>query len=54
MAKKKYGLKINYELYEVFQEYIDNHLELGYRSVAEFLNEVIRDKAKEILKEKSD
>jgi len=46
---KKYGLKINYELYEVFKKYFDNHLELGYRSVAEFLNEILRNKAKEIL-----
>ena len=43
------GLKINYELYKVFRNYLDNHIELGYRSVSEFLNEIIRDKAKEIL-----
>ena len=49
------GLKINYELYEVFRNYLDNHIELGYRSVSEFLNEIIRDKAKDILQsEKKD
>lgn len=54
MVKKKYNLKINYELYNVFEKYLDDHIELGYRSVSEFLNEIIRDKAKEILKDKSD
>lgn len=49
------GLKINYELYEVFRNYLDNHIELGYRSVSEFLNKIIRDKAKDILQsEKKD
>ena len=52
MTSKKYNIKINYELYEVFQDYINEHLELGYRSVSEFLNEVIRDKARELLKDK--
>jgi len=46
---KKYGLKINYELFEVFKKYLNNHPELGYRSIAEFLNEVLRNKAKEII-----
>lgn len=46
---KKYGLKINYELYEVFKKYLNNHPELGYRSIAEFLNEILRNKAKEII-----
>ena len=49
---KKYGLKINYELFEVFQKYLYNHPELGYRSTAEFLNEILRNKAKEILENK--
>lgn len=49
---KKYGLKINYELFEVFQKYLHNHPELGYRSTAEFLNEILRNKAKEILENK--
>ncbi|MBA7507178.1 hypothetical protein ES706_05894 [subsurface metagenome] len=49
------GLKINYELYEVFRNYLDNHIELSYRSISEFLNEIIRDKAKDILQsEKKD
>lgn len=46
---KKYGLKINYELYEVYRDYLNKHPELGYRSVAEFLNEVIRNKARDLL-----
>lgn len=46
---KKYGLKINYELFEVFKKYLDDNPKLGYRSIAEFLNEVLRNKAKEIL-----
>ena len=49
--KKKYDLKINYELKEVFEDYIKKHPELGYRSVSEYLNEILREKAKEILKE---
>lgn len=47
--KKKYGLKIQYEMFEVFQKYINENPKLGYRSVSEFLNELIRTKAKEIL-----
>jgi len=50
MSRKKYDLKINYKLFEVFKKYLDKHPELGYRSVSEFLNEIIRDKAKELLK----
>lgn len=46
---KKYGLKINYELFEVFKKYLNDHPQLGYRSTAEFLNEILRNKAKEIL-----
>ncbi len=49
MVKKKYDLKINYELFEVFQKYINDNPQLGYRSVSEMLNELIRNKAKEIL-----
>jgi len=30
-------------------EYLNNHPELGYRSIAEFLNKILRNKAKEIL-----
>lgn len=50
MSRKKYDLKINYKLFEVFKRYLDKHPELGYRSVSEFLNEIVRDKAKELLK----
>ena len=50
---KKYDLKINYALKEVFQRHLEANPELGYRSVSEFLNEVIRNKAKEILNPKT-
>ena len=36
-------------MFEVFKKYLDNHPELGYRSIAEFLNEILRNKAKEII-----
>ena len=49
-SKKKYNLKINYELYKIFEDYLNNHVELGYRSVSEFLNDILRQKAKKILK----
>jgi len=29
-------------MFEVFKKYLNNHPELGYRSIAEFLNEVLR------------
>ena len=51
---KKYNLKINYELKQGFEDYIKDHPEFGYRSISECLNEIIRDKAKEILKEKKE
>ena len=50
MIKKKYNLKINYDLYKVFDDYLKEHIELGYRSVSELLNDIIRQKAKKILK----
>lgn len=49
MAQKKYNLKINYDLYKVFENYFNEHSELGYRSVSEFLNEILRNKAKKLL-----
>ena len=48
---KKYNLKINWELYKVYDDYLKEHLELGNRSVSELLNDVIRQKAKEILED---
>ena len=34
---------------DIIQKYIDKHPEFGYRSVSEFLNELIRKKVKEII-----
>ena len=50
MPKNKYNLKINHELYKVFDNYINDHIEFGYRSVSELLNHIIRREAKKILK----
>lgn len=47
--EKKYGLKISKEMADIIQKYINKHPELGYRSISEFLNELIRDKVKKIL-----
>lgn len=49
MSKKKYDLKINYELFEVFKDYLNDNPQLGYRSVSEFLNSILREKAVQIL-----
>ena len=39
-------------MFEVVQEYFYKNPHLGYRSVSEFLNELIRSKANEIIKSK--
>ena len=52
MPKKKYDLKINYELFKVFKDYLEEHPELGFRSVSEYLNSVIRERAVQILNSK--
>lgn len=36
-------------MYEILQKYIDHHAELGYMFASEFLNELIRNKIKDIL-----
>ena len=36
-------------MFEVFKKYLNKYPELGYRSIAEFLNEILRNKAKEII-----
>ena len=51
---KKYDLKIPYELYKVVNHYIDNHKELGYSNVSQYLNELIRLEIKRILKEEKE
>lgn len=54
MSKKKYDLKINYKLFEVFKKYLDENPQLGYRSVSEFLNNILRQEAVKILDSKKD
>ena len=54
MTKKKYDLKINYALFEVFKDYLNENPQLGFRSVSEYLNSVIREKAIQILNSKKD
>ncbi len=49
MPEEKYTLKISKALANVFQKFIEDHPELGYRSVSEFLIELIRAEAKGIL-----
>jgi len=49
MPIKKYDLKIPRELFELFKEYIETHKELGYSTVSQYLNELIRQKAHKIL-----
>ncbi len=52
MLKKKYDLKINYALFEVFRDYLNDNPQLGYRSVSEFLNSILRQRAVQILDSK--
>ncbi len=51
-STKKYTLKISKEMAGIIQDYINSHLELGYRSVSEYITELIRNKVKEILDSK--
>lgn len=50
-VSKKYTLKISKEMADIIQRYIDRHPELGYRSVSEYITELIRTNVKEIKKE---
>jgi len=50
MPEEKYNLKINRQMYEVFEKYVKEHVSLGYRSVSELLNDILRRAAKKILK----
>ena len=49
MPSKKYDLEVPRELFELFKEYIETHKELGYSTVSQYLNELIRQKAHKIL-----
>ena len=51
---RKYDLKIPYELFKVVKKYIENHKELGYSNVSQYLNELIRLEIKRILKEEKE
>lgn len=50
---KKYDLKIPYEFYEVIQDYLNENPKLAYRSVSEFIHDLIRDKVRELLDSKN-
>jgi hypothetical protein len=52
MSEDKYTLKISKDLSLIFQKYIDENKQLGYRSVSEYLHEIIRNEAKKILEQK--
>jgi hypothetical protein len=47
----KYTLKIPQKLVDVFQSYLDKHPELGYTFVSEFIRDVVREQAKELLED---
>ena len=51
---RKYDLKIPYELYKVVKNHIENHKELGYSNVSQYLNELIRLDVKRILQEEKE
>ena len=45
----KYNLKIPPEIVDFFQKHIDDHPELGYTFVSQYLLQIIRDKVEDIL-----
>lgn len=47
---KKYDLKIPYSLFEQIDQYIEDNPELGYTSVSQYLNEMVRQEVKRIRK----
>ncbi|MCP6718682.1 MAG: hypothetical protein KJI71_00435 [Patescibacteria group bacterium] len=51
---RKYDLKIPYELFKVIKNHIENHKELGYSNVSQYLNELIRLDIKRILQEEKE
>jgi len=51
MTRDKYTLKIPLALKDVIQQFIDEHPEMGYRSVSEYLNELVRNEVKRILQQ---
>jgi hypothetical protein len=44
----KYTLKVPQDLADVFQNYLDEHPELGYTFVSEFMRDILRDKSQEL------
>jgi hypothetical protein len=50
----KYNLKIPQDLADFFQKYINDHPELGYTFVSQYLLHVLREKAEEIMLSQKD
>jgi len=46
-----YNMKIPRGIADLFESYIEKHPELGYRTISQFIIEVLRVKAKEIIDE---
>ena len=46
---KDYSMKIPGELADTFQKFIDRNSGLGYRKVSQYIQYILRNKAKEIL-----
>jgi len=51
---KKYDLKIPYALYKFIDRYIDDHENLGYSNVSQYLNELVRLEVKRLMKEEKE
>ena len=46
-----YNLKVPRELADLFEKYIEKHKELGYRTVSQYILEVLRKEAKQLIDE---
>jgi len=44
-----YNMKIPRELADLFQRYINEHEELGFRKVSEFVLHILREEAKKLI-----
>lgn len=50
----KYNLKIPQDLADFFQNYLDEHKELGFTFVSKFLLHVLQNEAKRLMEEKTE
>ena len=48
-SKSDYNMKIPRELADLFQEYIENHPQLGYRTISQYILHILQDEAKKII-----